>query len=698
MSSDKHTAIAQVALDARQNSDMPTNATQHIMDTVKDADHGGVAFAVNGQVVSDVEGGNGQPDVFGLIAAVLILLLTFGSVIAAGLPVMIALVGLAISSSLIAVISHAMSVPPWAPSLAAMLGIGVGIDYALLMITRYRENLGTGQDTRTVILGTSATAGRSVMIAGSTVIVSLVGLVLTGLSYLQSVAVSAMIAVALVMLATVTLLPVLLAWAGPRIDKWAIRLRRRSSRSSRSSKSSKSNKGGTSGTSGEPDAAPAASVGTNRWVRWARFVQRHPATGTVVGVVILVALALPVFTVRFGIPDAGNDQTSETSRVAYDWVSDGFGVGNNGPLVLAAQLNKSGDTAVVTRTAATLAKVPGVVAVSPPQFNPAHTAALMTVVPKWSPQSKHTETLVHTLRDTVLPKAVAGTDVDVHVGGPTAGNIDFNKAIVSRLPLLITGVIVLALLLLLAAFRSLAIAVKAAILNLLSIGAAYGVIALALQGGFVGGIVGIDTSTPLPAYIPVLVFAILFGLSMDYEVFLLGRMYENHTNGVDSDTSVATGLGAAGRIITAAAAIMIAVFSSFAPAPNITLKLLGIGLSTAVFVDVVIVRMLLVPAIMRLLGRYAWWLPGFLDRLIPKIALEEAEERASDLSSTPVEARDRPKPVRRPARIRVAPAPAAPVQGRRRGARSGVRAPRVPARIPAGDLCSVEVPAGAPLL
>jgi RND superfamily putative drug exporter len=599
---DGRTGLAQVRLDADRPSAMPLADTRRIMDTVADAGTDDVAFAVSGQVVADVQNGQGGPETVGLVAALAILLLTFGSVIAAGLPVIVAVAGLALSSSAIGLLAAVMPVPPWAPALAAMLGIGVGIDYVLLMVTRYRENLLDGLAPRAAALATVDTAGRSVLVAGSTVIVSLLGLVLTGLPYLQGAAVAAMIAILVVMVASVTLLPALFGVTGARIDRLRIRRLTR-----------------TSGRGGSP-----------RWTRWAAFVQRRSLSATAIGVALLVVLAMPVATVRFGLPDAGSDPVGTTSRTAYDWTAQAFGVGTNGPLVLAADLGGARDVAVLDRLATDLGDTAGVASVGPVQTNRGGDAAILTVVPDTGPQSGLTADLVQQVRDEVVPDATAGTDTVVHVGGATAAALDFNADIASRLPVLVVGVVVLAVLLLLVTFRSVAVAGKAALLNLLSIGAAFGVIALVLQGGWAGQLVGIDTPTPLPAYVPVLVFAILFGLSMDYEVFLVGRMHEHLVQTGDSGGAVATGLAATARVITAAAAIMVVVFASFVPSVNLTLKLIGVGLATAIAIDATVVRMLLVPAIMRLHGRYAWWLPDHLGRLLPRIRLEGATPGTAD--------------------------------------------------------------------
>jgi len=390
----------------------------------------------------------------------------------------------------------------------------------------------------------------------------------------------------------VTLLPALLGFVGHRID----RLRLPVPRSSR-----------------RPLGA-----------RWAVGVQRRPWLALGGGVALLALLATPFLGVRYGFPDAGNDRASTTTRQAYDMLADGFGPGANGPLLLVS----TDDGAELAKVRDRVAGTPGVAAVTPPQAAPGGGAAMMTVVPTSSPQSADTERLVRTLRD-----EVAGTGI--HVGGVTAAAVDTNEDMASRLPLLIGGVVGLSFLLLLTVFRSLAVAIKAAVLNLLSLAAAYGVVALVLQGGWAGRLIGIDTPTPLPAFIPVLMFAVLFGLSMDYEVFLLSRIRERWLRTGDNTRSVTEGLARTARVVTAAAAIMIAVFAAFVPSPVIFLKVIGVGMAAAILIDATVVRMLLVPAVMQLLGRANWWLPAWLDRILPRVQVEGADDHEASVEQQP---------------------------------------------------------------
>ena len=418
-------------------------------------------------------------------------------------------------------------------------------------------------------------------------VISLLGLFLMGLPYLYGAALAAIAAVVIVMAASVTLVPALMAMAGRRIDRLRIP--------------------GTNRTPADPAQAPAA--------RWARAVQRRPWTAAIAGAAVLLVLAAPVTGLHLGFPDRGNDATDTTTRQAYDLVTRGFGPGANGPLLVAAQTSDEG---AMTRLADAVRDTPGVAAVNGPVASADGRASMLSVVPATSPQDRATEDLVDRLRDQVVPRA----GVDAQVGGATAALVDQSEATASRLPLFIGGVVGLSFLLLLVAFRSIVVSIKAAVMNLLSIGAAYGMVAYLAEGGWAGQLVGIDTPTPVPPFIPVIMFAVLFGLSMDYEVFLLSRVREEYLARGDTARAVTEGLSRTARVITAAALIMVAVFGAFAMSPDVSLKLIGLGLATAVFVDATIVRMVLVPAVMQILGDRSWWLPGWMDRLIPRAQLE----------------------------------------------------------------------------
>ncbi|MDP9240545.1 MAG: MMPL family transporter [Actinomycetota bacterium] len=608
ISPDGHTLLATARLDVTNYEDMPIADTKHLMALAHDTQQPGTQIALGGQAVQKAEQGAIGSEGIGLIAAAIILLIMFGSVVAAGLPIMVAVAGLGVSSLLTGVIAAAMPVPDWSTSLAAMMGIGIGIDYALLMVTRFREWRAEGLDAEAATIATLDTAGRSVLLAGSTVIISMFGLFAMGLSFMRGAASVTIVGVFIVMLASVTLFPALLGFFGTRIDRLRLPLPRRR----------------------RAAAAAATPAGPGelsaRWLRWSRLVERHRVIGVLAGVAVLVALATPFFGVTFGFPDAGNDPAGSSNRQAYEMTGQAFGVGANGPLLLVAQLPAGAGPAALTALTNDLAATKGLAAVSPPRLNPAGDTAVLSLIPTTGPQDRATIRLVHHLRDDVIPASTAKTGATAHMGGVTATSVDSTNNVVSRLPLLIGGVVGLSMLLLLIAFRSIAVAVKAAVMNLFSVGAAYGVVALVMQGGWFGRLFGVDTRTPVPAFIPVLMFAVLFGLSMDYEVFLVARMREAWLRTKDNSSAIVSGLAGTARVITAAAAVMIAVFAAFIPSELIFLKVIGIGMAAAIFIDATIVRMLLVPAVMHLLGAANWWMPSGLGRFLPQLHVEGRPE------------------------------------------------------------------------
>ena len=585
VSADGRTGLGAVRLDAGIPEQVPVEQARALIAAVDDADRDGLELALGGQVPALAEQGEIGSEGIGLLAAAAVLLLTFGAVVAAGLPIAVAVVGLVVSSALIGLLTSVLAVPDWATSLAAMMGIGVGIDYVLLLLTRYREQLARGLDPTAAVVRTMDTAGRAVLVAGATVVLSLLGLAAMGLSYMTGAAVATMVAVGVVVLASLTLFPALLGLLGTRVDRLRVLPRRRR------------------------DAAPGRG-----WQRWSLAVQRRPVSALLAGTAVLTLLTLPVLGLRFGFPDSGNEPLGTSARTAYDLTVDAFGPGAAGPLLVVSD---AGPDALGELT--DLARgLPSVSSVGEPVVTADGATAFAAVVPTGSPQDPATEALVQALRDA----APAG----VHVGGATAAAVDQTDDVVGRLPLLVGGVVGLSFLLLLAAFRSPAVAVKAAVLNLASIGAAYGVVALVLEGGWAGQLVGIDTATPLPAFVPVLMFAVLFGLSMDYEVFLMTGVREAWSRTGDARGAVVEGLSRTGRVITAAAAIMVAVFAAFIPSDLVFLKVIGIGLATAILVDATVVRMLLVPAVLQLLGDRAWSLPRRLDRWLPQLHVEGRPE------------------------------------------------------------------------
>ncbi|HKA68725.1 MAG TPA: MMPL family transporter [Actinomycetes bacterium] len=603
---DGKTLVSHLKLDVANPVDMPVTDSKRLLEAAQAAERPGLDVALGGQTIQAAEEGAIGSEAIGIAAAAIILLLTFGTVVAAGLPILVAVAGLAVSSTLIGLVAAVVDVPDWSTALAAMMGIGIGIDYMLLMVTRFKEWREAGLDPEAATVATLDTAGRSVLVAGGTVVVSMLGLFAMGLSFMRGAALVTIVAVLVVMAAAVTLFPALLGYFGRWVDRLRIPLGRRRLLQ----------------TTANGHVAPSAG-----WTRWSGFVDRHSLLASVVGVGVLLVLAAPFLGVRFGLPDAGNDPAGRSTREAYDLLAKGFGPGANGPLVIVADLADGADQGMVNQLADAVRGMPGVAAVQPPQLNPAGDTALVTVIPATGPQDSATEDLVRTLRADVIPAATGGGEDRVHVGGATAIAIDSMSNIAGRIPLLIAGVVALSMLLLLLAFRSVAIPVTAAVMNLLSVAASYGVVALVLQGGWAGQLIGIDTQTPMPAYVPVLMFAVLFGLSMDYEVFLVSRMRESwlRTNGHGS-RAVVDGLAGTGRVITAAAAIMVAVFAAFVPSPEILLKVIGVGMVAAIAIDATVVRMLLVPAVMHLLGRANWWLPRSMDRRLPQLRVEGRPE------------------------------------------------------------------------
>ena len=576
--------------------DVPKEDGEKLIDAA-DANSGdGLVIKLGGDPIYAAQEA-GSPEGLGFLGAAIVLLIAFGSVVAAGLPLIIALVGLGISSGgLIVLLANLVDVPDWTTAVSGLIGIGVGIDYSLLVLTRFRSALADGKDRHDAVVEAVTTAGRSVIIAGFTVVIAVIGLCLTGLSYMYGVAISASLAVLVVMFASVTLLPAILSYLGPRVDRLRIPLLGRTLR--------------------------AQSNGESPAARWSHFVQRHPWYAVIAGTAVLLALAAPALGMRLGFPDAGNDPPDTMTRQAYDLNTEGFGPGTNGPLVLAADLPDPSAADDVEAFAEELRGEPGIAFVTQPQVNEAGDAAIITAIPEGSPQDQETEELVNHLRNDVVPDELGDTGVRMEIGGVTAALEDQSEYMKDRMPLFIAAVVGLSFLLLLVAFHSPLISLKAAIMNLLSVCAAYGVMTLVAQGGAVGELIGIDHEVPIAPFMPVMMFAILFGLSMDYEVFLISRIREEYLKDGNTRRAVADGLAKTARVITAAAAIMVVVFLAFLAAPDVFLKLFGIGLAAAIFLDATIVRMVLVPGVMQLLGKYNWWIPDWLERILPRLDTE----------------------------------------------------------------------------
>jgi putative drug exporter of the RND superfamily len=584
--------------------DVTKDQGKQLIDAAERNDGNGLELKLGGDPIYAAQN-QSSPEGLGFLGAAIVLLIAFGSVVAAGLPLAIALIGLGISSGgLILLLANVADVPDWTTAVSGLIGIGVGIDYSLLVLTRFRSAMHEGKDRHDAVVEAVTTAGRSAIIAGATVVVAVLGLCLTGLTYMYGVAISASFAVLVVMLASVTLLPALLSYLGPKVDRLRIPFLGRTLKLQGAGQS------------------PAA--------RWSHAVQRRPWTAAIAATAILLALAAPALGMRLGFPDAGNDPPDTMTRQAYDLNTEGFGPGTNGPLVIAAELPDAAAKGKIRSFTERLRREPGVAFVPPPRINAAGDAAIVTVIPKGSPQDKETSDLVNRLRDDVVPEELGDSGITAEIGGVTAALEDQSEYMKNRMPLFIAGVVGLSFLLLLVAFHSPLISLKAGVMNLLSVSAAYGVMTLVAKGGTVGKLIGIDHEVPVAPFMPVMMFAILFGLSMDYEVFLISRIREEYLKDGNTSRAVADGLARTARVITAAAAIMVVVFLAFLAAPDVFLKLFGIGLASAIFLDATVVRMVLVPAVMQLLGSRNWWIPNWLERILPRLDVERVAIGAAE--------------------------------------------------------------------
>jgi putative drug exporter of the RND superfamily len=593
ISADGTVGYATVTLDA-QSQDVPAAEVRRIIDSAREAAGDGLRVELGGDPVRGAqESSGGASEGVGLLAAVVIMVLLFGSLLAASLPIIIAVFAVGAAVGLVALASRLATVADFTVPLMILVGLGVGIDYALLVFSRYRAELIAGRPGDQAVRRALDTAGRTVFFAGCTVIVALLGLVVLGLGSLQGVALAVALTVLVTMLAALTLLPALLAVFGGRIER---SVRRRTQRAARRA--------------AERGTVPRTEG--SAWRRWSAAVQRRPLIAAVLPTLALLALAAPLLSMRLGFADAGTDPAQTTTRKAYDLLSQGFGPGFNGPLVVVVQ----GDQQAADTARQALSTTPGVAAAIEPQPTSGNTSVII-VFPVSAPQAAQTTDLVQRLRDDMLPPVAARTGATFLVGGSTAAVVDFADAVANRLPAFVIIVVGVSALLLMLVFRSLLIPVKAALLNLLSVGAAMGVITLVFQRGALGVQPG-----PIEAYVPVMIFAIVFGLSMDYEVFLLARMHEAWRDRRDASTAITEGLATTGRVVTAAAAIMVVVFGAFLLSPDRMLRQFGLGLAVAVLLDAVVIRCLIVPAVMQLFGRWAWWLPAPMARRLPEIALE----------------------------------------------------------------------------
>ena len=582
-----------------------------------------------------------ESEAIGLAFAVFVLIMAVGSVVAMGMTVGTALIGVGVGAAGIIVLSNVATVPEFAPTIGIMIGLGVGIDYALFIITRYREWVGRGLTSEDATASALDSAGRSVIFAGATVVVSLLGLLLMGLPFVAGLGMSAAVTVAVVMAGSVTLLPAAIGLIGDRVSTTRVRGLAASALIGVALLGVGAGLrpllaalplavvvlvAGSFGTSANPlrrlvahrQAKPLRDTG---WYRLSRVVQARPWLFAIGGTVVLLTLAAPVLGLRLGFSDEGNFAEDTTTRKAYDLVSEGFGPGANGPLLVVATISAPQQMAALNSLSGVLNQTEGVAFASPARPSPDGEAALIRVQPATGPQDAATEDLVNRLRYNVIPQALDGTGLDAMVSGLVAFNIDFTDYLAGRIPIFFAAVLGASFLLLMAIFRSLVVPLKAVIMNMLSIGAAYGVIVAVFQWGWFGGIFGIEPA-PIEPFIPMMLFAILFGLSMDYEVFLLSRMKEEYERTGDAVNSVADGLAATARVITAAAAIMVVVFGSFVLEDNRVIRLFGLGLATAIAIDATLVRMLIVPSTMELLGARNWWLPRWLDRILPNLRVE----------------------------------------------------------------------------
>jgi RND superfamily putative drug exporter len=620
INADRTVGFFQVPFDKLANIIGHTEAKKFV-DEVTATSGEGLTVAVTGQLAANASNPSFSSTGLGVLLALIVLFLVFGSLFAALLPIISALFALGTAVGIIGLLSHVLGMPSISPELMLLIGLGVGIDYALFIVTRHRQGLVAGRDVESSIVNSVNTSGRAVLFAGIIVCIALLGMLALGLSFLNGLAVAAAIGVALTMTAALTLLPAMLGFIGPKVM-------------SRKQKKNLAQNG--------PRIVGADSKGF--WPKWADRVQQYPWVAAGGALLVIVLLALPFFSLRLGSADQGTDPAGSPTRVAFDMLSKGFGPGFNGPLQLVAVVQPD-QHAVIDTVVQDVSRHADVARVAAPIYLPSKTGtgdvALISVYPGSSPQAAATTDLVNQLRADTIPQAVGTSGVKVLVAGTTAIFIDFSNVLASKLPLFITLVVVLSFLLLMTVFRSFLIPLTAAVMNLLSIGAAFGILVAVFQWGDLGSLIGLNGTSPIEAFLPVMLFAILFGLSMDYQVFLVSRMHEEYIKS-DGDNKVAVrnGLAATGKTITAAALIMILVFGSFILGGERVIKEFGIGLAGGILVDALFIRMAIVPAVMMLFGKANWWFPGWLDRALPKLAVD-----ADDLATHPL---DEPEPEAEP--------------------------------------------------
>lgn len=637
VSNDGTIAYAPVSISDEADEVRASEIGGEIATLADDIDVDGLNIEIGGAALSEFE--PPEAELIGLAFAIIILILAFGSVLAMGLPIGVALFGVGIGVGVITLLTNVITIPDFATTLGAMIGLGVGIDYALFIVTRYREGTRAGLDKRTATVTAIDTAGRAVVFAGATVVISLLGMYVMGLSFINGLATGAAITVAITMVASITLLPALIGFAADRVEvtRWRGLIMA---------------VGASLGLFGRGLGFPsigligvAVFVGAlvasffvpqlrralpprqekalrDTWsYRWSRFVQKNPWPMAIGVTVLLLAMSIPVLSLRLGFGDESTFAETTTTRQAYDLLAEGFGPGSNGALLLTAQIDDPSQISTIQAVVADVAATPGVAQALGPIPSESQEAVLIRVVPTTGPQDEATADLVNILRDDVLPAATADSGVEVLVTGSVASSIDFSSYLSERLPIFFGAVLALSFLLLMMVFRSVLVPLKAVAMNLLSIGGAYGLVVAVFQWGWGVELFGTG-SGPIEPFLPMMLFAIVFGLSMDYEVFLLSRVKEEYDRTGDAVGSVADGLAATARVITAAAAIMVVVFGSFVLEDNRIIKMFGLGLASAVFLDATLVRMLLVPATMELLGEKNWWLPKWLDRILPTLNVD----------------------------------------------------------------------------
>jgi putative drug exporter of the RND superfamily len=598
ISRDGKIAFATVHFDA-QAQDLPDSAVNAVVRTAQAVQGPNLTVALGGPAIEKVEPQrSSNSTALGIILALIVLGLAFGALSAAITPIITTLVAIGIGYAIAVLLSHFLAIVSFAPILGVLIGLGVGIDYALFIVTRHRSGVRAGKSIEDAAVDALNTAGRAVFFAGLTVAIALLGQFALGLSFLYGVAVSATVTVVLTMLASLTLLPALLGFIGPKVLSRQERRRIRES-------------------GPQPEA-----ITSGLWYRWSRSIERHSALRAAAGLLVVIVVALPILSLRLGLDDAGTDPASLTTRQAYDLLAEGFGPGFNGSFEFVATLHGPADETTFSHIVTTAAGQRGVAAATAAQVSPAGTAAVALLYPTTSPQSPQTAKLLDHLRDEVVPKAEAGSDLHVLIGGVTATQVDFSKALARKLPAFIAVVVILAFLLLMLVFRSLVIPAVALVMNLLAVGAALGAANAVFAWGWGSSILNINGTAPVAVFLPVIMFSVLFGLSMDYEVFLVSRIHEQWLHTRDNRVAVTNGQAATGRVITAAATIMILVFLSFLLNDNIIIQQFGVGLAAAIFIDAFVVRTILVPALMHLFGPANWWLPRWFDRRLPTVHLE----------------------------------------------------------------------------